>query len=51
MKFRVHFNHNDGTSDSVIIEGDTIEECRQNICNFLEDRGLTWDNYQWGQRL
>lgn len=26
MKFKIHFEHQDGTEDSFVIEGETIEE-------------------------
>ena len=29
MKFRIHFEHQDGTEDSIIVEGETIEELRE----------------------
>ncbi len=29
MTFKIHFEHADGTEDSVIVEGETIEEIRE----------------------
>ena len=29
MKFRIHFEHNDGTEDSFDVEAETLEEVRK----------------------
>ena len=38
MKFRIHFEHHNGTEDSIIIEADTIEEIRAKAKLELEPR-------------
>lgn len=52
MKFEIHFEYNDGTEDSIILEGDTIEEIRESSINELEKRGLTVEqNYMYSEEL
>lgn len=40
MKFRIHFTHNDGTTDSVEISGDTIEDIEAHAHEALDSRGI-----------
>jgi hypothetical protein len=39
MKFRIHFTLKDGTEDSVVVSGDTIEEIREKAEKEVSSRG------------
>ena len=38
MKFRIHFEHPDGTPDSVIVEGDDVDEIREKAQEAVSSR-------------
>lgn len=51
MKFRINYEVN-GYHDSVVLEGDSIEEIRENANNFTASRGLDVDkNNCWSEKL
>jgi hypothetical protein len=39
MKFKIHFTLNDGTEDSIVVSGDTLEEIREKAYAELDKRG------------
>ena len=41
MKFRIHGTYPDGTTDSWLVEGDTIEEIRNAAMLIINARSLT----------
>lgn len=41
MTFRIHFEYADGTEDSIIVTGDTIEDIRSEAARALALRGAT----------
>lgn len=41
MTFRIHFTWPDGTQDSVIVSGDTIEEVREKAQEAVASRNAT----------
>ena len=40
MKFRIHGTHQDGTTDTWLIEGETIEEVRVKAMEIVNSRNL-----------
>ena len=48
MKFKIHGEYADGTADSVIIEGDSMQELREIARYEVEKRG--WSNY-WSEEV
>ncbi len=48
MTFRIHFEYPDGTEDSIVLSGDTIEEIREHCDTELEIRSA---NYLWSEEL
>ena len=49
MKFRIHYKVN-GYEDSVIIEGDRIEEIREKAYAFTDERGAAREDC-WSERV
>ena len=49
MKFRIHYKVN-GYEDSVIIEGDLIEEIREKAYAFTDERGAAREDC-WSERV
>lgn len=49
-KFRVHFEYDNGTQDDVVIQGDTIEECRKIAEQQLVKRGVE-NNHHWAEEI
>lgn len=48
MRFRINFTWPNGINDSFVIEGDTIEEIRQQAAAEVEQRGAT---DAWSEQL
>ncbi len=48
MKFRIHGTYQNGTTDTWLIEGDSIEEIREQAMLIVNSRNLS--NY-WSEQL
>ena len=48
MKFRIHGTHQDGTTDTWLIEGETIEEVRAKAMEIVNSRNL---RYCWSEEV
>jgi len=48
MTFRIHFEHQDGTEDSFIVIGETVEEIRVKADAELKKRGGA---HPWSEEL
>jgi hypothetical protein len=50
MKFKIHFEHKDGTDDFFIIEADSIAEIQSKAQSVVEERGINEDTC-WSEEL
>jgi len=52
MKFKIHFTRTTGSEDNFILEGETVEEIRENAKAWIKSRGLIWEDAQiWSEEL
>lgn len=52
MKYRIHWTHNDGTPDSVVVEGSTMEDVQKAANDALHSRGLdAKKNDAWSEEV
>ena len=50
MKYRIHFEHQNGVEDFIDLEGDTVEEIRDKADKELLKRNAVMDS-RWSERL
>lgn len=50
MKFNIHFSYADGTEDAILLEGDSIEEIRDQATDAMNVRGIN-ESTCWSEEL